>query len=188
MSLDNCIFGWVLFKEIDIPIAHHTGIIIKWTPEDPWKSMVAHYGSDYTSRVLIETLKDAVVRSEVYTVRINPHYNATFRDDPPYLIDDNGHIIPSDEILLFEETHPEYNVISSNCQHFVKTFVGNIAIESDLFNHITPIFQNLMRKVVFGGQKEVNEVFSTVMQSYDQHRQTGICAWEPSLDLDVPDF
>lgn len=186
-KLDGCIFGWVLFKEIDLPIAHHAGIIVKWIPEDPWKSIVAHYGSDCTSRVLVETLKDAVIRSDVKIVRINPYYHAQF-EEPPYMVDQNGNIHPTSYILSFENEHPQYNVITSNCQHFVQRFVGDIPVESDVFSHITPICQNLLHTMVFGKQKDIDKVLENVANSYYNHRQEGICAWDPCLDLDVPEF
>lgn len=185
-NLNGCIFGWLLFKEIDIPIAHHTGIIVNWMCADPWKSIVAHYGSDCTSRVLVETLKDAVVRSDVKLVRINPHYHAQFTMEPYSTC--NNTIIPSVELLQFQYENPEYNVMTSNCQHFVKRFIKGIQIESDLFSHMTPIFQNIIHTSIFGGEKNLKQMIERVADSYSTHRMEGICAWDADLDLDVPSF
>lgn len=186
LNLDYCIFGWTLFSDIDIPVAYHTGIILKWNP-GVWDSIVAHYGSDCHPRVLVETLKDAVLRSEVKVVRINPHYRAHFNGEP-FTIDEHGKLHPSDELLEFEEEHLVYNVISSNCQHFVRRFVGDIPIESDMFTHLTPIVQNIIHTAVLGRQNDIRKIIEDVAKSYNTHRETGICAWDPDLDLHVPSF
>lgn len=187
MNLNGCIFGWLLFQEIESPLAHHTGIIVQWNEQDIWKSIVVHYGSDCTSRVLVETLKDAVIRSEVKVVKINPHYHASFTDEV-YTLGSDGSIYPTEYIREFEYEHKEYNVITSNCQHFVKRFIGNIPLESDVFNHITPICQNLIYKIAFGRQQDVNDLINKITLSYNDYRSTGICAWDESLNIDVPSF
>lgn len=186
-NLDSCIFGWKLFQDIDVPIAHHAGIIIKWVCKDPWMSIVAHYGSDCTSRVLVERLKDAVMRSQVNVVRINPYYKAKFAH-PSYSIGKNNNYIPGEELKSFEEEHPEYNVVTSNCQHFVQRFVGNIPIESDVFNQLSPIMKNIIHTATFGKQEDIEKLIGEVADSYNTHRTMGICAWDPVLDLDVPTF
>ena len=186
-TLDGCIFGWVLFKDVSVPIAHHAGIIARWNQADPWMSIVIHYGSDCTSRILIETLKDAVIRSDVKVVKLNPHYHAVF-NEKPFVIDNDGNLTLSNEILSYGEEHPEYNVVTSNCQHFVRRFIPGIPIESDLLSDLRPICTTLLHTVVFGKQKDIDRVIEDVAGSYHNYRERGICAWHPDLDLDVPIF
>lgn len=185
--MDNVIFGWKLFRDTEIPLAHHTGIILTWIPSNPWKSIVAHYGSDCTSRVLVETMKDAVVRSEVELVRINPHYRAKFRDKP-YTLDKDGIITPCQEFLEFEQAHPQYDVLTSNCQHFVQRFVGDIPIEIDMLSHLGSFMQNIMYTATLGSKDDIERCIGDVADRYQSHRTKGICAWDSTLDLDVPVF
>lgn len=182
-SLDGCIFGWVLFPEIQTPIAHHTGIILEWDEENPWGSIVLHYGSDCTSRVLLETLEDAVIRSEVKVVHINPYYRVS-EDILCQSCDDIKRTFCS----RYERENPQYNIVSSNCQHFVRSLIPDIPIESDILSELSTICDTVVRAVVFGTDKGINSTLENIANLYVSHRNKGICAWDRSLDLVVPNF
>lgn len=185
MNLDGCIFGWLLFKDINLPIAYHTGIIVTWNRDTPLDSIVAHYGSEgYMSKVRVERLRDAAYRSNVKCVKINPYYNASFPMDP-YHIDISGNIHMNDIFLQYEIEHPEYDIVSCNCQHFVRHFVGNIPLESDMFNNMQSICKNIIHASIFGSKNSMKNILENTISSYQNHRSQGICAWEESLDIHV---
>lgn len=184
MDLDGCIFGWVLFKDIDIPIAHHVGIILEWNGADPMNSIVVHYGSDCTGRVLLETMRDAVVRSDVRVVKINPHYRASF-NHTPYYVEEDGSLRLGVEMVKFQEEHPVYDVIACNCQHFIRTFIQGIPIESDVMDYIHPIVRNMMHNIILGSTNDIHTALSSIRDSYHTYRSRGICAWDDALDISV---
>jgi hypothetical protein len=185
MNLDGCIFGWLLFKDIDIPIAYHTGIIVNWYQENPTESIIAHYGTgDCMSKVYVERLIDGMTRSNVSSVKINPHYRATFNMEP-YTIDSENQIHMSDELMQYEIEHPTYDVITCNCQHFVRHFIGNIPLESDMFQNTRDICRNIIYTSIVGGKNSMYDLLNNIVSTYQSHRAQGICAWDESLDINL---
>lgn len=184
MDLDGCVFGWVLFKDIDISVAHHVGIILQWNSDNPMDSIVVHYGSDCTGTVLLETMRDAVIRSDVHIVKINPHYRASF-NHTPYYISRDGSLHMGIEMMTFQREHPVYDVVTSNCQHFVRTFIREIPIESDVLDHIHPIVRNVIHHIILGSNNDIYTALHSIGDSYHIYRSEGICAWDDKLDIIV---
>lgn len=181
--MNGCIFGWILVGSPDMPIAHHTGLILSWNEEDPLDSIIGHYGINSQPVVLVERLRDAVIRSNVSLVHINPHFRAIF-DKYPYIMDSDN-ILPGEELIQYELNHPKYDIWSSNCQHFVQYFIGPISIESDLHRFVPMISEKALRVGIFGSDNDLLSLIQDVAHSYKIHRNKGICCWDLSLNIEI---
>jgi hypothetical protein len=185
MDLDGCIFGWLLFGGIDIPIAYHTGIIVSWCQDVPTQSIIAHYGTGTDmSKVYVERLIDGMKRSNISNVKVNPRYRATFSMNP-YTIDSKDQIHMSDELMQYELNHPQYDVISCNCQHFVKHFIGDLPLESDMFQNTKDICRDILYTSIVGSKKSIHTLLSNIASDYHTHRSQGVCAWDETLDINI---
>lgn len=182
-SLNGCIFGWILVGSKDMPIAHHTGLILEWNNDNPLNSIIGHYGIDSQPLVIVEKLGAAAIRSQVPTVYINPHYKASFNELPFSHDKDINEYIPSNELLEYEASHPNYDIWLSNCQHFVQHFVGNIGIESDWKNNVAPLTSSLIRASIFGSDDDILALIGHTVSSYVDYRKQGVCQWDHSLDI-----
>lgn len=189
--MDGIIFGWSV---VGPPIVHHVGIILQW---DGPKSVVAHYGVEARPIVLVETLRRAALRTsrgKGITVHFNPHCLASIQWDPIYLVDVQDpdwegletqfNLTP--ELQEYEMNHPRYDLQHSNCQHFVSNFVGNIGLESDLYPHIPHLSARLAHLCLLRSEVKIKEFLLQVVDTYTSYRDSGICRWDPSMDLWIP--
>lgn len=191
MDLTNSVFGWILAGSVKMPIAHHVGLVLEWDIEDYLSSIVAHYGVNAQPVVHVETLEDAISRSEPKVIRFNEKCKAKFHSEPFYVEymyrKNEPELVPlyvaGTEIQEYLKEHPVYDVWTSNCQHFVKNFVGDVALESDIYSHIHDISYGIVRKAMFGSRSDVSQYLSDIVGVYVSHRETGICAWNPALDI-----
>lgn len=181
----GCPFGWVIASEGDYPIAHHAGIILSWNRDQPWDSIVAHYGAWSQPSIFTDTLLNAAIYCQAKIVHINPHWRATFTQEP-YTLTEDLIIVPSYEILSYAVTHPIYDICTCNCQHFVKHFIPEIAIESDLFPYLTTICTSILKVGIFSNEEGIKDHLDNLLTMYSRNRDTGICNWDYSLDMKVP--
>lgn len=186
-SLDGCIFGWTLIPHFENlygiqAIGHHTGLILKWNKYDIWGTIIAHYGADGIPIVIVETLRDAVTRSGTDSIYINTMYKAIFKETP-YFIDDGIHL--GRELQEYQESHPKYDIWTCNCQHFVRHFVGDIPIESDIRPFLEKAISQAIRCLMFGKKDKVSQIFTEILDLYDIYRTRGICDWNQDLNIHV---
>lgn len=184
MDYTGCPFGWIIAGNIDYPIAHHAGIILQWNEISPLKSIVAHYGAWSKPHVRMETLYDAAIHCESRLIHINPHYRATFNEQP-YTIDIDGYIAPSNEICDYVLNHSAYNIHTSNCQHFVRHFIEGIPLESDLLDYTASICRSLFNRGVLGSQNDIRIQLDNTINLYKSNRDNGVCKWDRSLDISI---
>lgn len=161
-----------------MPIAHHTGIILEWNNDNFFDSIITHYGVYSEGAVRVETMGDAIENSKVERVFINPRLKAQFQY-PAYEYDDE-HVYPGIELQEYAETHPQYDIWHCNCQHFVRHFVGDIPVESDIHPELIITLRRIFHEYTTGG---------TTMP-YLQHLidrylcyQSSICNWDPTLTV-----
>lgn len=183
---DNCIFGWILIGNENCPIAHHVGIILQWNKYDTSSSIVAHYGPNGIPKVFVETLYDAVMRSKPKTIYINTNIKASFKHTPYFI---GPKIIKGIELLEYESKHPVYDVITSNCQHFVQYFTGISYIESDIHKELRSIFSTLIPLAIFGDSSAISLYFKDMIKTHINIGASGICAWDDDcIDIDYSEI
>lgn len=187
MALNGAIFGCILYGNVEMPIAHHTGLILSWNEYDPWESIIGHYGVNSEGKVFVETLRAAVTRGNIEIIKINPHFKARF-EEIPYHIDSIGNILPGKELAEYGAKYPTYDIWKCNCQHFVRHFVGPIHLESDIHQYIPYICSSLVNTGMFGSSEDIMNLLHNMTDKYHEYRNSGICHWDTSLDMYSPWF
>jgi hypothetical protein len=180
MALDGAIFGFVLTGNNDVPIMHHTGIILQWNDIDPWSSIIGHYGIGSTGKVYIHHMADMIDHIDGDRILINPFVYARFQHAP--YEEHDGELYPGVELLEYEHTHPVYNIWTSNCQHFVAHFVPHpLFLESDIHSYIPGLVDGILNNAIHG--KKTAPLLNKMIGNYSIWRSRGICRWDRSLDM-----
>lgn len=179
---DNCIFGWLIVGTEEYPIAHHIGIILKWNKYDALRSIIAHYGPNGIPKVFVETLYDAVLRSRPSTIYTNSRIKAKFKNMPYHI---SNKLIGGIDLIQYEKNHPEYNVVTSNCQHFVQYFTGIKYIESDLHKDLRLALKTILPMIIYGNSSMIPLYLRDIMDNHIIDKCGHICNWDTEcIDID----
>ena len=182
--MDGVIFGFPLIDVDNIPIMHHAGLILKWDDEDPWNSVVAHYGIGSQGKVTLHTMEDAAKLADGDRILINPYFKAEFYDYPYYIEEEDGQyfLAPGEELIEYEMNHSKYNIWTSNCQHFVQHFIPEpLALESDIHPVLPSLVSNILNGAIHG--EKISIIMNDTIHDYSMLRSNGICMWDRSMDM-----
>lgn len=161
------IFGWSIIGPQSRGLAHHVGILSDINYENILESEIIHYGIDSIAQIRIETLGEAIEGRDVTLIGINTNWQLIIPD-----------MVDLEEYL---ESHPIYDILYCNCQHFVQYWLPELVIESDAALQLLPSVGNLLALSLRGKWKLLD---STVRDMIELYQQTpNICDWTYTIQV-----